>query len=83
VLYAKIALITNGIKGKWDKEGSMNKKNFLSLLLVIPFVTAQLILAPIAVCVLMLRGILLDIPRKMAVPKHAMTTKVALISNKS
>jgi hypothetical protein len=61
----------------------MYKKNILSLLLVTPFVTGQLVMAPIAVCVLMLRGILLDIPRKMAVPKHAMTTKVALINNRS
>jgi len=59
----------------------MDKKNFLSLLLVTPFVTAQLILAPIAAGALMLRGILLDNPRKKAVPKYAMTTKVALISN--
>jgi hypothetical protein len=61
----------------------MSKNKYLSLLLVAPFVISQLILAPIAACMLMLRGILLDIPRKKVVPKYAMTTKLALISNKS
>jgi hypothetical protein len=61
----------------------MKAKSFIAAFIVAPFVMAQLILAPIAVCVLMFRGILLDIPIKMVMPKHAMTTKVALISNKS
>jgi len=60
----------------------MKAKSFLAVFTVVPFVMAQLILAPIAVCVLMLRGILLDIPRKKAVPKYAITTKVALINNR-
>jgi hypothetical protein len=71
VLYDKIALISNRILGKWDKEGSMFKKNFLSLLLVTPFVIAQLLIAPIAAGLLMLRGILLDSPVKKAVRKQA------------
>ena len=49
----------------------MDKKNILSLLLVTPFVTGQLVMAPIAAGVLMFRGILLDNPRKKAVIKHA------------
>jgi hypothetical protein len=49
----------------------MNKKNFLSLLLITPFVIAQLLIAPIAVGLLMLRGILLDSPVKKAVLKQA------------
>ena len=60
----------------------MKAKSFLAVLLVAPFVMAQLILAPIAVGVLMLRGILLDYPRKKAMPKYAITTKVALINNR-
>jgi hypothetical protein len=77
VLYDKIALISNRNLGKWDKEGSMNKKNFLALLLVAPFVMAQLILAPIAVGALMLRGILLYKPRRNPALKYVMTNKTA------
>lgn len=55
----------------------MNKKNFLALLLVAPFVMAQLILAPIAVGALMLRGILLYKPRRNAALKYVMTNKTA------
>ena len=49
----------------------MNKKNFLSLSLVTPFVMGQLIMAPIAAGLLMVRGIALENPRKKAVLKHA------------
>ena len=49
----------------------MNKKNFLSLSLITPFVMGQLIMAPIAAGLLMVRGIALENPRKKAVLKHA------------
>jgi PAS domain S-box-containing protein len=49
----------------------VNKKNFLSLSLVTPFVMGQLIMAPIAAGLLMLRGIALENPRRKAVLKHA------------
>ena len=49
----------------------MNKKNLLSLLLITPFFIAQLLIAPFAVGLLMLRGILLDSPVKKAAPKQA------------
>jgi hypothetical protein len=61
----------------------MNKNKYLSLFLVAPFVIAQLILAPVAAGALMLRGIFSDNPRKTAESKYAITTKLALISNKS
>ena len=61
----------------------MKAKNFLALLFMAPFVMAQLILAPVAAGALMLRGIFSDNPRKKAVSKYAMITKVALMSNKS
>jgi hypothetical protein len=61
----------------------MKAKSFISVFLVAPFVMAQLILAPVAAGALMLRGILLNTPGKKAVPKYGMTTKLALISNKS
>lgn len=60
----------------------MNKKNLLSLLIITPFFIAQLLIAPIAVGLLMLRGILLDNPRKRTALKYAMTNKIALISNR-
>ena len=49
----------------------MNKKNLLSLLLITPFFIAQLLIAPIAAGLLMLRGILLENPRKRTAPKQA------------
>jgi len=49
----------------------MNKKNFLSLSLITPFIMGQIIIAPVAVGLLMFRGILLDNPRKKAALKQA------------
>jgi hypothetical protein len=46
----------------------MNKRNFLSPLIVALFVIGQLVIAPFAVGLLMLRGILLGNTRKKAVP---------------
>jgi len=48
----------------------MNKNNFLTLCLTAPFIIAQLLIAPIAVGLLMLRGILLDSPVKKALLKQ-------------
>jgi PAS domain S-box-containing protein len=49
----------------------MNKKNFLSLSLITPFIMGQIIIAPVAAGLLMFRGILLDNPRRKAALKQA------------
>ena len=46
----------------------MNRKNFLSLLMIAPFVMGQLILALPAAGLLMLRGILLRNTREKTIP---------------
>ena len=55
----------------------MKIKSFLPLFLVAPFVIAQLVIAPLAVGFLMLRGILLYKPRRNPALKYAMTNKTA------
>ena len=48
----------------------MDKKNFLSLSLITPFIMGQIIIAPVAAGLLMFRGILLDNPRRKAALKQ-------------
>ena len=49
----------------------MNKKNFLALFFMAPFVITQLVIAPFAAGLLVLRGLLLDNPKNKAALKQA------------